>query len=71
MGPVRVSARAASIAKPNDSPYYVGLDKALKDPYDRTGNPDGIIQLGLAENRVSSVFLFVCFSWVVQFYYFC
>ncbi|KAK6262218.1 hypothetical protein QUC31_008034 [Theobroma cacao] len=52
IGPVRISSRASSIAKPNDSPYYVGLDKASEDPYDRIGNPDGVIQLGLSENRL-------------------
>ncbi|GMY17439.1 probable aminotransferase ACS12 [Fagus crenata] len=51
-GPVRVSSRASSIAKPNDSPYYIGLDKVSEDPYDRVHNPNGIIQLGLSENRL-------------------
>lgn len=53
IGRVQVSSRASSIAKPNDSPYYIGLDKASEDPYDRFYNPNGIIQLGLSENRVS------------------
>ncbi|XP_022737782.1 probable aminotransferase ACS12 isoform X2 [Durio zibethinus] len=52
IGPVRISSRAMSIAKPNDSPYYIGLDKASEDPYDRISNPDGVIQLGLLENRL-------------------
>ncbi|XVF09716.1 hypothetical protein REPUB_Repub07fG0119400 [Reevesia pubescens] len=52
IGPVRMSSLAISIAKPNDSPYYVGLDKASEDPYDRISNPDGVIQLGLSENRL-------------------
>ncbi|KAE8694716.1 putative aminotransferase ACS10 [Hibiscus syriacus] len=52
IGPVRISSLAASISKPNDSPYYIGLDKATEDPYDRFGNPDGVIQLGLSENRL-------------------
>ncbi|KAJ4843285.1 putative aminotransferase acs12, partial [Turnera subulata] len=52
-GPVRVSARAAAIAKPNESPYYIGLDKVSGDQYDRENNPSGIIQLGLSENRLS------------------
>jgi aminotransferase len=56
-GPVRVSSRASSIAKPNDSPYYIGLDKVSEDPYDRVHNPNGIIQLGLSENRVSILIL--------------
>lgn len=49
-GQVRISARASPIAKPSDSPYYIGSEKAIEDPYDRLSNPDGIIQLGLAEN---------------------
>ena len=53
IGPVQVSSRASSIAKPNDSPYYIGLDRVSGDPYDRLDNPNGIIQLGLSENRVS------------------
>lgn len=64
------SARAASIAKPNDSPYYIGLDRARDDPYDEIANPDGIIQLGLSENRViihdlplSLFCLFVVLDW--------
>lgn len=56
IGRVRVSSRASSIAKPNDSPYYIGLDKVSEDPYDRFDNPNGIIQLGLSENRVSFCF---------------
>ncbi|XVE58669.1 hypothetical protein DITRI_Ditri04bG0187300 [Diplodiscus trichospermus] len=52
VGPVRISSRAISIANPNDSPYYIGTNKASKDPYDRKSNPDGVIQLGLAENRL-------------------
>lgn len=52
MGRVHVSDRASSIAKPNVSPYYIGLDRALSDPYDPVHNPNGIIQLGLSENRV-------------------
>ena len=52
IGRVHVSARAGSIAKPNTSPYYIGLDRVRGDPYDPVQNPGGIIQLGLAENRV-------------------
>lgn len=52
IGPVQVSSRASSIAKPNDSPYYIGLDRVSGDPYDRLDNPNGIIQLGLSENRL-------------------
>ncbi|KAF5729917.1 ACC synthase 10 isoform 1 [Tripterygium wilfordii] len=51
--PISVSGRANSIVKSADSPYYVGLKKAAEDPYDELGNPDGVIQLGLAENKVT------------------
>ncbi|XP_027103903.1 probable aminotransferase ACS12 [Coffea arabica] len=53
IGRVHVSARASSIAKPNTSPYYIGLDRVRGDPYDPVQNPGGIIQLGLAENRLT------------------
>ncbi|XP_010536518.1 PREDICTED: probable aminotransferase ACS12 [Tarenaya hassleriana] len=49
---VRVSSRAGPVAKPSDSPYYIGLETAKKDPYDRTRNPDGIMQLGLSESTL-------------------
>nr|XP_008343712.2 probable aminotransferase ACS12 isoform X2 [Malus domestica] len=52
MGRVRMSSRASWVAKPNDSPYYIGLDRASEEPYDRVDNPDGVIQLGLSENRL-------------------
>jgi aminotransferase len=52
-GPVSVSGRASLIVRGNDSPYYIGLEKVSDDPYEKARNPDGIIQLGLSENRVS------------------
>lgn len=57
----RLSSRANPIAKPNESPYYIGLDKVKEDPYDRLGNPNGVIDLGLAENKVSFFFEF----WII------
>lgn len=53
IGTVQLSSRGALFAGPSDSPYYIGLEKVAKDQYDRLTNPDGIIQLGLSENRVS------------------
>lgn len=53
IGRVFLSARASSIAKPNDSPYYIGWDRVREDPYDALHNPNGIIQLGLSENRLT------------------
>ncbi|XP_048446384.1 probable aminotransferase ACS12 isoform X2 [Pyrus x bretschneideri] len=52
MGRVRISSRVSWVAKPNDSPYSIGLDRASEDPCDRVDNPDGVIQLGLSENRM-------------------
>ncbi|CAN1180550.1 Probable aminotransferase ACS12 [Linum perenne] len=52
IGFVRLSSRGMAVAKPSESPYYIGLDKASKDPFHRWDNPDGIMQLGLSENRL-------------------
>lgn len=54
-GQSQVSARANSIISKqiDSSPYYVGLKRASEDPYDESSNPDGVIQLGLAENKLS------------------
>ncbi|GLU20963.1 hypothetical protein SLE2022_371350 [Rubroshorea leprosula] len=62
IGPVQISVRASSIAKPSDSPYYIGLEKAAEDPYDRLDNPNGIIQLGLSENRLCFDLIEKCVS---------
>ncbi|GMP68121.1 hypothetical protein CsSME_00027842 [Camellia sinensis var. sinensis] len=52
-GQANISSRASLIAKPNDSPYYIGLDRVFEDSYDSLKNPNGIIQLVLSENRLS------------------
>ncbi|KAJ8526842.1 hypothetical protein K7X08_029319 [Anisodus acutangulus] len=54
-GQSQVSVRANSIISKqiDSSPYYVGLKKASEDPYDESISPDGVIQLGLAENKLS------------------
>ncbi|KAL8150483.1 hypothetical protein V2J09_020291 [Rumex salicifolius] len=51
--PANLSSRANSVAKPPDNPYYVGLNRVAEDPYEPDGNPEGVIQLGLAENRLA------------------
>lgn len=69
-GPAYVSGRANSIVKGGDSPHDVGLRKALEDPYHQSGNPDGVIQLGLAENKVGFAFFFGFISmiaWKIQY----
>ena len=52
---VRVSKLATSISKPDESLYYVGLERVSRDPYDALENPNGIIQLGLSDNKVGSL----------------
>ncbi|CAI9288950.1 unnamed protein product [Lactuca saligna] len=52
-GQVQVSTRANSVIKHPDSPYYVGLKRAFDNLYDESSNPEGIIQLGLDENKLS------------------
>ncbi|KAK8518291.1 hypothetical protein V6N13_027765 [Hibiscus sabdariffa] len=55
-GQVWISSRTIPITKPNDLSYYIRLDKVSEDLFDRFGNPDGVIQLGLSENRASIAF---------------
>ncbi|KAG6536440.1 hypothetical protein ZIOFF_001496 [Zingiber officinale] len=52
-GPSCISSRGAALARGDDNPYYVGLKRCAEDPYDASSNPDGFLQLGLAENRLS------------------
>lgn len=59
----QLSSRATPIAKPNQSPYYIGMDMVRSDPYHTLHNPDGIIDLGIAENRLS---LDVIETWLLQ-----
>ncbi|KAL3499461.1 hypothetical protein ACH5RR_038554 [Cinchona calisaya] len=49
----QLASRANSIVKQADGPNYVGLQRVSEDPYDYSSNPHGVIQLGLAENRLS------------------
>uniref|UniRef100_A0A0C9S1N4 TSA: Wollemia nobilis Ref_Wollemi_Transcript_25086_2288 transcribed RNA sequence n=1 Tax=Wollemia nobilis TaxID=56998 RepID=A0A0C9S1N4_9CONI len=49
--PAFVSSRAAQVV--GDSPYYLGWKAYQDDPYDAVGNPEGVIQMGLAENQLS------------------
>ncbi|VVA93668.1 unnamed protein product [Arabis nemorensis] len=48
---VSVSSRANCVIKGGDSPYYLGQKRVKEDPYDESGNPDGVIELGLAQNN--------------------
>lgn len=48
-GPAHLSARAS---RTSETPYFVGLGRVAEDPYDELDNPDGVIELGLAENKL-------------------
>ncbi|KAI3523221.1 hypothetical protein L1887_01279 [Cichorium endivia] len=50
-GKARFSSRSNDVIKHHDSPYYVGLKRAFENPYDESGNPNGIIQLRFDENK--------------------
>ena len=46
------SNMAMSAAPGEDSPYFAGWRAYDEDPYDPITNPQGVIQMGLAENQV-------------------
>jgi aminotransferase len=50
--PSFVSARAISVVGTGDSPYYIGWKEYSQNPFHSQENPHGVIQLGLAENKV-------------------
>ncbi|KAK9203608.1 hypothetical protein WN943_013864 [Citrus x changshan-huyou] len=52
-GPACVSGRVISILKTGETPCDVGSKQVEDDPYDEVGNPGGVIQLGLAQNKLS------------------
>ncbi|ERN19494.1 hypothetical protein AMTRI_Chr09g22110 [Amborella trichopoda] len=52
-GPAYISSRALSLRKTGNSEYYVGLKEYLDNPYDPVMNPNGVIQLGLADNKLT------------------
>ncbi|XP_073133113.1 probable aminotransferase ACS12 isoform X2 [Henckelia pumila] len=53
-GPAQVSSRASSVLKQANGPYFIGLKRVQEDPFDEVSNPDGVIQLGVGENRLLS-----------------
>lgn len=54
-GPAQVSSRASSVLKQANGLFYIGLKRVEEDPFDEVSNPDGVIQLGVGENRVGLV----------------
>ncbi|XP_010518692.1 PREDICTED: 1-aminocyclopropane-1-carboxylate synthase 9 [Tarenaya hassleriana] len=48
----QLSTKVTSNAHGQDSSYFLGWQEYEKNPYDETKNPQGIIQMGLAENQL-------------------
>lgn len=49
----QLSTKVTSNAHGQDSSYFLGWEEYEKNPYDEIKNPNGIIQMGLAENQVN------------------
>lgn len=47
-----LSRKATCNTHGQDSSYFLGWEEYEKNPYDEIKNPNGIIQMGLAENQV-------------------
>lgn len=48
-----LSTKATCNSHGQDSSYFLGWQEYEKNPYDEVRNPNGIIQMGLAENQLS------------------
>ncbi|KAL1537045.1 1-aminocyclopropane-1-carboxylate synthase 3 [Salvia divinorum] len=48
-----LSKKATCNSHGQDSSYFLGWEEYEKNPYDQLHNPNGIIQMGLAENQLS------------------
>ncbi|XP_071694835.1 1-aminocyclopropane-1-carboxylate synthase 3-like [Rutidosis leptorrhynchoides] len=48
-----LSAKITCNSHGQDSSYFIGWEAYEKNPYDEIKNPNGIIQMGLAENQLS------------------
>lgn len=60
-----LSRKATCSSHGQDSSYFLGWQEYEKNPYDEVNNPNGIIQMGLAENQVTR-FLFLELSLISQ-----
>ena len=47
-----LSSLAANNGHGQDSSYFLGWEEYEKNPYHESDNPDGMIQMGLAENQL-------------------
>lgn len=56
---VELSNIAVSDTHGEDSPYFAGWKAYDEDPYHPFDNPSGVIQMGLAENQVSNLCIYI------------
>lgn len=56
---VLLSRKATCNSHGQDSSYFLGWEEYEKNPYDVIKNPQGIIQMGLAENQVNIVITYI------------
>lgn len=56
---VGLSKMATSDTHGEDSPYFAGWKAYDEDPFDEVHNPSGVIQMGLAENQVDTIFQYL------------
>lgn len=50
-----LSRKAACDSHGQDSSYFLGWQEYEKNPYHEDQNPNGIVQMGLAENQVGKL----------------
>ena len=54
-----LSSKAMLDGHGEESPYFQGWKEYEKIAYDDVQNPTGIVQMGLAENKVRNIYLFI------------
>ena len=55
-----LSRKISNDSHGQDSSYFLGWQEYEKNPYDEVHNPNGIIQMGLAENQVrKAIYIYI------------
>ncbi|GMP45581.1 hypothetical protein CsSME_00014055 [Camellia sinensis var. sinensis] len=54
---IMLSRKARFNSHGQDSSYFLGWEEYQKNPYHHLHNPSGIIQMGLAENQASTLYI--------------
>jgi hypothetical protein len=64
---VQLSRKATCNSHGQVSSYFLGWEEYEKNPYDVTKNPQGIIQMGLAENQVNKYYSTACDIYILMY----